>query len=86
MLPSLDFQADEVISAGARLADDMSDHFHQVPRAICAMAVCMLAAQLITDDQDKATDGVRVAIVVEEILKCVSALRQIDPCTGQTVQ
>jgi len=85
MPPSLDFQADEIIDAGARLADDMADHFHQVPRAVCAMAVCMMAAQLITDDQDKTTDGVRVAIVVEEILKCVSALRQLS-CDGQTLQ
>ena len=86
MLPSLDLQADEIITEGAQLADVMSDHFDDVPRCVCAMAVCMLAAQLITHDQDKTTDGVRIAILVEEIIKCVGALRQVDPCTGQTLQ
>ena len=85
MRPSLDFQADEIIAAGAGLADAMSEHFEDVPRAVCAMAACMLIAQLIVDDQDEATDGARLYIVVEEILKCVHALRQVTS-DGSTVQ
>lgn len=84
-----DRQAAKLIKAGAVLADVMSQHFDQQPRAICAMALCMLMAQLIVDGQDHETDGIRLGIAVEEILKCMTALREIDPdppCCSTTIQ